>query len=257
MIRKFISLLFVLLLSVISTSAVFAASYPSPPSQVEDAAVSGGANVSPMGAERTDSNDTAKTNADGDTTQLTANKFGNLKVQVEPTAKATYIASTAIFTPASSATDIWQIYGSASKTVKIHQIFAYIKGSGTINISEFYLLRRSTANSSGTAVTTTIGKLDSSSPSASAVVKHYTANPTTGTLDHQVQIFGSIGNANSTADARATGATSPIYLTIYDAKLFPAPITLRGTSEGLVINLNGSTIANSGTLSITVVYTEE
>lgn len=176
-------------------------------------------------------------------------------VGLKPTSKATYAASTAIFTPAASATDIWQIYGSSSKTVKILKIYLMGgKATSGATLTDFYLLKRSTANSSGTAVTATNIPLDSANSAATAVVKHYTANPTTGTLVGQVFEATQLNTASTSFNSCLVhGADIPFF----DADKFGQPIVLRGTGEGVVINLNGSTIGNAATVSVTVVWTEE
>lgn len=255
MIRKFLSLLLALLISILSTNATFAASYPSPPSQVEDAAVSGGGNLTPVGAERQDSNDTARTNADGDSTQLTANKFGNLKVQVEPSAKATYVASSAIFTPPASATDVWTFTGSGSKTCKILMILLNYKVGTITTTNDFYLVKRSTANTGGTSSTVTSVPLDSNNAAATATIKTYTANPTLGSTVGQLQCLSTIGT--STAGQAVGTNSSNTLIALYDHRITGQPITVRGTGEVLALNNNGSTVANSGTLSVTVYFTEE
>lgn len=176
-------------------------------------------------------------------------------VAPKPSISATYAASTAIFTPATSATDIWQIYGSGTKTIKILKIFLMAgKATSGASLTDFYLLKRSTANSSGTSVSATAIPLDSANAAATATVKHYTANPTTGSLVGQVfeatQLNAAAGSGNS-------GMIEGMSRIFFDADKFGQPIVLRGTAEGVVINLNGSTIGNSATVSVTVVWREE
>lgn len=179
-----------------------------------------------------------------------ASTFG--EVMMTPTTKTTYICANAFFTPPASATDIWQIYGSSSKTVKILEVRLTLKSSASATYNDFYLLKRSTANTSGTAVTATPVALDSSNAAATAVVKHYTANPTTGTLVGTVATFTTNGTSNS-----AVTAQLPQGLVLFDHKITGQPVVLRGTGEGLVLNCNGVTVANSGSPCVTVVFTEE
>lgn len=224
--------------------------------KAEDAAASSGDTGVVFLAVRQDGNDTAQTSNSGDYTAITTNDVGNIKTQIEPSRKATYVGSTAFFTPAASATDMWQLYGSASKTVKVLKIFLVYKTTSITSSNDFFLLKRSTANTSGTAVNTTIGKFDSTNSAATAVAKHYTANPTTGSLDHQIMVTstGTTSFANSTSGSSISMLPS---MTLFDADKFGQPIVLRGTGEGVVLNNNGVTVANSGSLSVTVVFTEE
>ncbi len=166
----------------------------------------------------------------------------------------TYMASTAFFTGAASATDIFQIYGSGSKTVKVLKVLvATIAVGGSSTPSRYYLLKRSTANSGGTAVTLTNVPVDSNNAAATAVVKNYTANPTLGSSVGQVSAA-----VLAMPDPTAGSNTRYAPVTIFDADKYGQPITLRGTSEGLVVNCNGVTIGGlTPTIAITVVWTEE
>lgn len=185
--------------------------------------------------------------------------MGSYAPTLEPTRKASFVAHALTFTPPTSATDIWAMSGSSSKKVKIHKILLSVKGSGTVALTEFFLIKRSSANTAGTFVASTVGKMDSASASSTVnSVGHYTANPSSlGTLDHRILNAHHVGNANSVASNTTLHSANPPFLTLYDALGFGGPITLNGTSELLVINLNGVTISNSGTLSVTVFWTEE
>ena len=255
MIRKFTSLLIALLLSVISTNAVFAASYPSPPSQTEDVAVSGGGNLTPVGAERADGNDTAKTNADGDTTQLTANKYGNLKVQVEPSAKAAYTACSTAFAPVNSGTELWDFFGHDSKIIKIQRIeFTHLTGSSP-PARTFQLIRRSTATTGGTSANCTVVKLDTSSASAVGQPRQYTANPTPGTSAGTLSFFAVTARGATIYTEGGAGSDGGQPIVLWDSHRHGGPLVLRGTSEGVGINIGG--ISAGGTLIVRVEWTEE
>lgn len=172
------------------------------------------------------------------------------EVQLAPSYKATYTISSAAFAVATSPTDIFQIYGSSTKTVKILRIEC--RGLTTTGYSNYplFVLRRSTANSSGTGTTLTPRPLDTSTAAATCTAKNYTANPTTGTLVGTI-----VSTIASTADPTGTVVTNNV---VFDADKYGQPITLRGTSEGCVINLNGVSPPNSiATMLVTPTVTEE
>jgi len=259
MIRKLTSLLFALLLSILSTSAVFAASYPSPPSATEDAAASSGGQLSPMGAVIKVGNDTALA-ADGDHSNVTCNDVGNLKVQVEPTRKATYMATCAAVARAASATDMARVPGSASKTIKVQKIYAtYSTANSTLGINNFYLIKRSTAGSGGTSSTNAGVALDSGSAAASSAgLIDYTANPTTGTAVGTLKIVPIVTPlAVSTFMPNPSGGTG-LEFCLFDADKYGQPIVLRGTAENICITNNGATLTGTSPIcGFTVVWTEE
>ncbi|MDE1971390.1 MAG: hypothetical protein KGI50_07495, partial [Patescibacteria group bacterium] len=96
--------------------------------------------------------------------------------------KATYTASSGIFTCAASPTDFWQFFGSSTKTIRILKIYYenMNTSSASVYFDNIYLIRRSTANS-GASVSDTVVPLDSNNPAATGSPGHYTANPTVGT----------------------------------------------------------------------------
>lgn len=175
---------------------------------------------------------------------------------VSPGTVATYMSSDAPFTPGSSATDIWTMYGSSSKTVKIYRITIHYLGT-TIGQANFTLLRRSSTNSGGTSSATTAAKLDSTNSSATATVNAYTANPSSlGTGAGQLAAFFlvPIYQTNNVINSHDVCVETPIF----EYNLLGQPIVLRGTSEGIALNCGG-TSPTGGTvkISIRVTFTEE
>lgn len=160
--------------------------------------------------------------------------------------KATYSASAVNLVSATSATDIFTITGSATKTVRVSKL--YISGLATTggNITVNFV-KRSTANSGGTSSTLTGVPFDSTSAAATAVVRSYTANPTTGTS------VGTVRSNRVFISGGATTASSNSFDVFGD---FAQAVVLRGTSESLCINLNGVTI-NSPSLNLWVEWVEE
>jgi hypothetical protein len=149
---------------------------------------------------------------------------------------ASYHAS-AIVAPAATATDIATMPGNATNTVLVTGIrVSCTQTTGSIiNLS---ILMRTTADSAGTAVTTTIHKDDSNYAAASSAPKTWTANPTKGTLEAMV-------------DSVKLGCMAPGMLSPNDIYISPAnwrmkPMVLRGTAQELEVNL-GTPIDGTGT----------
>ncbi len=160
--------------------------------------------------------------------------------------------------PASSATDIFTLTGSATKTIRITRIeITATTTSATPAALDVLLLKRSTADTGGTSTgSPTPVPHDSADAAVSATVLAYTANPTTGAL---------VGTALRNAKFFQTLAT-------YTATDFPAKdslvwefgnrpgaqaIVLRGVAEVLAINLNGVTATATASFNIAIEFTEE
>jgi len=161
--------------------------------------------------------------------------------------KPTYSAMADEIAVAASATDFFEIAGSATKTVKILEIRVWgTRTTGALN--ELYLLLRSTANSSGTPTTLTAIPQDSADDAATAVAKSYTANPTTGTLVGMID--------DRLLEIRSPTATVEPTRFEIDFTKAGKPLILRGVNEVLVFNLNGVTVTG-GAFTVYVKWTEE
>lgn len=183
--------------------------------------------------------------------QLFVDPFG--RIQIAPTTKNTYAASTAAFTPAAAATDVFTISGSASKTVKVLSLVLSGVQTAGGNIATVSLVKRSAVNTGGTAVASTKVPHDSSIATATAVVQHYTANPTglgaaVGTVYNPRASVPAAGNVGSPASILQYAAPDPS---------LGEPITLRGTAEVLAISLGGVTPTGAAGFQVTALWTEE
>jgi hypothetical protein len=161
------------------------------------------------------------------------------------TTKASYSAAALAFVPALTATDIFTLTGSATKTIRITRIqISATQTTATAN--NIVLLKRSTANTGGTSTTLTATPLDSANAAATAVARSYTANPTVGTL---------VGNLRVDKLFIPTTTGSP---TILDWKFGEGcqPIYLRGVAQVLAVNLNSTTLAGNS-FNIFIEWTEE
>ncbi len=176
---------------------------------------------------------------------------------ISPATTVTYMSSDTFFTPAASATDIWTMTGSSTKTIKILQLAISYTGSAA-GAGTFFLLRRSSANSGGTSSSTTPGKMDVNDGASTSTIKTYTANPSSlGTTASQLACFTMTPVAQvSTAIFAYTQASTDVQ--IFNYSISGQPIILRGTSDILALNCNG-TSPSGGTvkISVRVIFTEE
>lgn len=174
------------------------------------------------------------------------NKFGSQYAKQEERYQPTYVSSFIISSVAASATDIFEMKGSATKTIYIEKII--IKPLQTTPGSiDFYLIKRSAANTGGTSTTATILPLDATDAAATAVINSYTANPTiTGTI-------GNIQVVNMWADA-ATNATQKEYTIDFGER--GKPITLNSASQTIAGNLNATTVTG-GKFYVTIQWREQ
>lgn len=173
---------------------------------------------------------------------------GGLKVESVLAKDPTYSASITGLLSVATATDIFTIRGSASKTVNVLKIMISATRS-TTGFNDILLVKRSTANTGGTSTNPTAVPHDSADAAATAVVDAYTANPTVGTLVGQMKSQKAFLNT-----AAGSGAGSVIQM--QDGVGNGEPIAvLRGVAQSVSINLNGVTIT-SGNFNIYVEWTE-
>jgi hypothetical protein len=147
-----------------------------------------------------------------------------------------YHAASQGFTVAASPTDIWRILGSATKIIRIKRIgISGSTTSGSPILVTASLLKRSTANTGGTAVSATAVPNDSTNPAATASLNHYTANPTLGTL---------VGNIRGNRWSFNNNGNQPNMIEwIFGEDT--QPLVLRGAAEQISINLNSTSITGS------------
>lgn len=160
-----------------------------------------------------------------------------------PAGPPTYSFGAAQSSPAATPTDLVTLYGSATKTVKVKRVT--VSGlSTTAGSMDVQLIKRTAANTAGTSAAQTPAKLDSQFATATATLKLYSANASAlgaGIVIEARQLnFGVAGAAGSV---------------VWD---FPAgqELILRGTAQGLAINLNGGAVPTGGKISWSVEWTE-
>jgi len=176
---------------------------------------------------------------------------------VRPQPFSTYQASNT-FTPPATPTDLLTITGSATKTVKVWSIRLTTTNTAA-GSQQFFVIKRSAVDTTGTPVAGTVVPLDSNNPAGTATVNHYTANP--GALGTAV------GTLNTVRIASPAAVPASFAGVVQDAgyELLPTmrngfgvqPVTLRGIAEQLAVNFNGAALVSGQTHAYTIVWSEE
>lgn len=157
--------------------------------------------------------------------------------------------------PASSATDIACITGSATKVVRVQSV--RISGTaGTLVTLPVLLNKHTVANTGGTAAVTTAlpvpVSLDTgtvTTAGATATTTAYTANPTVDATALQVDAKTVSFNVTSAL----VGGSEAFF--DYRQRVFMEPPTLRGIAQQLCLNLGGISVS-SGLLAVGFSWTE-
>jgi hypothetical protein len=157
----------------------------------------------------------------------------------------TYSAS-GVIVPAASATDIAILPGNGTTTVYVTKVI--ISGIQTTGGAvQFFLAKRSTANTGGTSTSFTVVPHDSGDAAASSTPLNYTANPTsTGTL---------VGNVRTAYVALGASTVTTNDVIEFSFGVGGKPIILSGTTQGLAVNLNAVTVTG-GSIDVTYEWYE-
>lgn len=175
---------------------------------------------------------------------------GNLISEEYTTTLPTYAASVTGLVPAAAATDIFTIYGSASKTIRITRL----ESSGiasTAGSFVFSLIKRSSVNTLGTSTAVTRVPNDSANVAATATVLAYTASPTVlGTT------VGGVRAQRVFMSTPTLVTHTPPTVLVWEFGTAGQNQVLRGVGEGLALNLGAATVIG-GLMNISVEWLEE
>ena len=170
--------------------------------------------------------------------------------------QATYSAVSIGLVPAASATDVFCISGSTTKTISIKRIG--ISGTaGTLVSLPVTILRRASLDTGGTAATTTALPVAatnfSSDPAATAVLVAYTANPTI--VDSSPVYFRTgIASFNTTAALVAQARTFWEFGETIGEFSRGLDI-LKNTAQQVCVNFNAVSVT-SGLVNIDITWVE-
>jgi hypothetical protein len=179
--------------------------------------------------------------------------------EVSSQVKTTYMASST-FTPAATPTDLVIIEGSATKTIRVISLVIATTNTAA-GSQQFFLVKRSTADTTGTFVAATAVPLDSASGAATATrVGHFTANP------------GALGTAVGTIVTKRVASPVAVPATfagvVQDAGfdmlaswnqggILSQPVVLRGVTQCLALNFNGAALVAGQTHAYYITWIEE
>jgi hypothetical protein len=149
---------------------------------------------------------------------------------------ATYRASGVGYAGYVTPTDMIAITGSATKTVAIVNFGLQIQSTAAA-LQTLYFIKRSAANTGGTATNPTAFALDSTNAAATAVVNLYSAAPAgLGAAVGTVLPLQFSSSTLTTAGAQTSLGTATSLLDLRQ------PVILRGVAESLALNYNGAAL---------------
>lgn len=159
-----------------------------------------------------------------------------------------FVAASAPFTPGATPQDVFTITGSATRVVRVIRMGLSALQT-TAGMNSWQIIKRSSANTSGTSASVAKVPIDDAYPAATATVLQYTVNPTAGTA------IGAIwsGRVAAPAPATAVGNTEKIIELSSMGQL----ATLTGTTDVLAWNFNGAALPAGLSITPWVVWTEQ
>lgn len=161
----------------------------------------------------------------------------------------TYSYQASDVAPAATATDVVCLTGSASKVIRLERVQITAEATGAAMI-DFYVYKRSAANTGGTVTQPAITKMDSINAAATGVINLYSANPSalgSGTIlagDHY-ELPAITGNTYS----------SPAWIEDFGIRNSQS-VVLRGTSEQACFSLNGQILPAGLSVYVRMEWTE-
>lgn len=161
----------------------------------------------------------------------------------------TYRVQVADITPAATPTDVLTLCGSATKTIFVHRVQVTADANGA-SVFDFYLYKRTAANTGGTSTAQTLASLDSTNAASTATASLYSANP--ATLGAGVLINGDHYEIPATT---GTAYYSPPWAEDFGVRGTQA-VVLRGTAQCLALNLNGQALPAGFSLYAMFEYSE-
>jgi hypothetical protein len=163
--------------------------------------------------------------------------------------RATYGLFLPGVTPAANPSDVLAIAGSATKIIRVKSILLAGTATAATNVIA-RLIRRSAANTGGTASAPVGVTRDTANDAATAALQLYSANPT--------GLGAAVGEVDGGRLNLAPAANGSIdrLLFQYSWQMDQA-FVLRGASQFLCLNFNGGAWPAGGLLDISIMWTEE
>lgn len=161
--------------------------------------------------------------------------------------RPTYSLAILGFVPAATATDILTIVGNANTVVRVSRI--QITGIATAaSEMDVQIVKRTAANSGGTATNPTPAQHDSADPAAQATINQFSANP--------AGLGAGIAMRSQKLALPAAGGTAQPVVWEFPAGRNGREVFLRGVAQAIAINLNGGAVPAGCSLDIEIEWTE-
>ncbi len=162
----------------------------------------------------------------------------------------TYSYQLAAYVPAATATDVACLVGSASAVLRLNRIQVTADATGS-SVLDVYVIKRSTANTGGTATQPAFLSLDSTNAVAKGVVNLYSANPSA--LGTGITIAGDHYEIPSST---GPGYSASAWVEDFGTRN-NQPIVIRGANESVCFNLNGATLPAGLNVFMRIEWVEE
>lgn len=179
------------------------------------------------------------------------NRYGGMNVQSPFAWLPTYYVSGTGYAAYATPTDMLTITCGTGKIVRILNMKLNTHTTAGALQSVFFI-KRTTANSGGTASTPTIHPVDTNDPEATSVVRLYSVIPAslgTATFTHISQVVTTVPTAVPALSQVATMAPSVTTQTYYKGPILRA-------GESLCMNYNGAALPAGFTASWDILFTE-
>lgn len=169
----------------------------------------------------------------------------------------TYIYTVSGYTAYATPTDMVGITGSASKTIRVHNMWMAINSTAAA-LQVIHFVKRSTANTGGTDGAPTGIALDSANAAPTATLHSYTGAPTPGTSVGDVRLQ-SIASTVVTTNGGAVSFFAPVNIEQVNPSavaLDQTGVVLRGVAESLFLNYAGAALTTGFTATWGVLWSE-
>lgn len=188
---------------------------------------------------------------------IRATSYGTNGVKSIGIGTNTYSAAIQTSTYALSPTDLLVISGSALKKIYVTKVII----SGTVVFTSntflvpFYLIKRSTLNTSGTPQNVIPQKNYVNDPYSVAKINYYSTAPTPGSAVGNIWCgyFNVAGDGATSIDS-SNGVGNAIVINLSD--IYGQPVVLNNANESLAVGLNGFTLTSAIVVNITLQWTE-
>ncbi len=162
----------------------------------------------------------------------------------------TYMAASGAFSPGAAPQDVFTISGSATANIYVLRM-GISSVQTTAGINDWYIAKRSTANSGGVAVASTAVSFQSGQSDATASIASYTTTPSS-----DGSLIGYVWSGWASAPAPATTTEDVSTFIINFETAIGGPIALLSAADSLGFNFLGNALPTGLSVSAWVLWVE-